>query len=124
VIATNGLGAGDVLRSSADAPVLPGVTKALREMPTGTVIHSIELRAGRGAKMCRSAGTSATLLKNTDEKGRSLILLPSGVLQKLLRYRSAVNYQTPLQSFCGEQTLSKCSRTPKNPVKRVNIYRC
>jgi large subunit ribosomal protein L2 len=48
-------------------------------MPTGTIIHNIELREGKGAKMCRSAGTSATLLQNEDEKGRALVRLPSGV---------------------------------------------
>jgi large subunit ribosomal protein L2 len=78
VVAPEGLGAGDVLRTDADAPISPGVTKRLGDMPTGTVIHNIELRAGRGAKMCRSAGTSAILQKNKDEKGMALIQLPSG----------------------------------------------
>jgi large subunit ribosomal protein L2 len=59
------------------APVRPGATKALLDLPAGTAVHNVELRPGRGGVLCRSAGASATLVKNGDD-GLSLIALPSG----------------------------------------------
>lgn len=79
VIAPSGIGQGDIISSRSDAPVKPGMTKQFKDMPTGTVVHNVELMPGRGAVMCRAAGTSATLIKNGDD-GFSLISLPSGVL--------------------------------------------
>lgn len=78
IIAPAGVGAGDVVSSRSDAPIKPGMTKRLKDMPTGTTVHNVELMPGKGAVMCRAAGTSATLVKNGDD-GRSLIALPSGV---------------------------------------------
>lgn len=78
IIAPAGVGAGDVVSSRSDAPIKPGMTKRMTDMPTGTTMHNIELMPGKGAVMCRAAGTSATLIKNSDN-GRSLIALPSGV---------------------------------------------
>lgn len=77
IIAPAGVGAGDIVSSRSDAPIKPGMTKQMKDMPTGTTMHNIELRPGKGAVMCRAAGASATLIKN-GEDGRSLIALPSG----------------------------------------------
>jgi Ribosomal Proteins L2, C-terminal domain len=78
IIAPAGVGAGDIISSRSDAPIKPGMTKRVKYMPTGTTLHNIELMPGKGAVMCRAAGTSATLIKN-GEDGLSLIALPSGV---------------------------------------------
>ena len=80
VLAPDGLGAGDIVSTCADAAVKPGTSKPLASLPTGTIIHNIEMRPGRGGQLCRSAGTCATLIKNGDD-GRTLISLPSGVHQ-------------------------------------------
>lgn len=77
VIAPEGLGVGDVLSTKRDAPVKPGMTKPLRSLPSSTVVHNVELRPGLGAQICRSAGASATLIKNNDD-GTTLLALPSG----------------------------------------------
>ncbi len=79
VLAPLGVGIGDVVSSLPDAPIKPGMTKRLQDMPTGTVIHNVEMRPGCGGQLCRSAGTSATLVKN-GEDGYTLIALPSGAL--------------------------------------------
>ena len=51
--------------------------KMLSSIPAGTSIHNIELRPGKGGQMCRSAGTSAALIKNETD-GYSVLRLPSG----------------------------------------------
>jgi large subunit ribosomal protein L2 len=86
VIAPAGVGAGDIMSSRPDAPVKPGMTKRLLDLPTGTTVHNIELKAGAGGIMCRAAGTSATLVKNGDD-GYSIIALPSGAPALLCRSR-------------------------------------
>lgn len=77
ILAPSGIGAGDTISSHADAPIKVGMTKLLRDLPTGSTIHNIELRPGAGGSLCRAAGTSATLVKNGDD-GWTLITLPSG----------------------------------------------
>eukprot|EP00892_Ulva_mutabilis_P005199 jgi/Ulvmu1/3050/UM015_0090.1 len=77
ILAPSGIGAGDVISSRADAPIKSGMTKVLRDLPTGSTIHNIELRPGAGGSICRAAGTSATLVKNGDD-GMTLLMLPSG----------------------------------------------
>lgn len=82
IVAPAGLGEGDVVSSRPGAPIKPGMTLRLRDMPSGTVVHNVELVVGRGAQMCRAAGTSATLVK-TGPDGVSLITLPSGEMRKV-----------------------------------------
>ena len=53
----------------------------LSKIPLGTVIHNIELRAGRGGVLCRSAGTSATLMAR--EADWAQISLPSGEIRRI-----------------------------------------
>ena len=48
----------------------------LRNIPTGTQIHNIELYPGKGGQMCRSAGTSAQLMAKSDSYAQ--IRMPSG----------------------------------------------
>ena len=55
---------------------------ALKDMPVGTVIHNIELKAGKGAQLVRSAGVSAQIL-GIEEKYVTL-RLASGEVRKVL----------------------------------------
>jgi large subunit ribosomal protein L2 len=48
----------------------------LRNIPTGTQIHNIELHPGKGGQLCRSAGTSAQLMAKSDDYAQ--IRMPSG----------------------------------------------
>ncbi len=82
IIAPNGLKVGDtVISGSKVAPDL-GNALELRHMPPGTFIHNIELEPGRGAILCRSAGTVAQLL-GKQEKYVS-VKLPSGEVRLIL----------------------------------------
>lgn len=62
-------------KQSVDVKV--GNAMTLRHIPVGTFIHNVELHAGRGGQMCRSAGTSAQVLERSEEKGLALLRLQS-----------------------------------------------
>src|SRR6185295_17589718 len=62
IVAPHGLKAGDMVMSGDESPPTVGNCLPLSKIPRGTAIHNIELQAGRGGCLCRSAGTSATLM--------------------------------------------------------------
>lgn len=53
---------GDTVMSGPKADIKPGNSLALRDIPTGTIVHNVELQIGRGGQLCRSAGTGAQLM--------------------------------------------------------------
>ena len=77
IIAPIGLRVGDTVMNGAKSEIRPGNAMEMRDIPTGTMIHCIELQVGRGAQMVRSAGTSAQLLSK-DHPRYVLLRLPSG----------------------------------------------
>jgi large subunit ribosomal protein L2 len=76
-----GLNVGQKVVSGPEADILVGNALPLRNIPPGTTIHNIELRAGKGAQMVRSAGGSAQLVAK--EGDYALIKLPSGETRKV-----------------------------------------
>lgn len=62
IIAPLGLQVGDAVKSGRDAEIRVGNALPLDRIPLGTLVHNIELSAGRGGQMVRSAGTSAQVL--------------------------------------------------------------
>src|SRR5947209_19559490 len=48
--------------SGAEAPIKPGNTLALRNIPVGTTVHCVEMQPGKGAQLARSAGAGVQLL--------------------------------------------------------------
>lgn len=62
-----GLRLGDTVLSSASADIKPGNTLPIMNIPVGTIIHNIELTAGRGGQMARSAGCFAQLMAKVGE---------------------------------------------------------
>jgi large subunit ribosomal protein L2 len=81
IVAPAGLKAGDSVMSGPDASVAVGNCMPLSKMPLATTIHNVELQAGRGGVLCRSAGTSATLMAR--EAGWAQISLPSGEIRRI-----------------------------------------
>lgn len=75
IIAPEELSQGDKVISSDKADLKPGNVKKIKDIPVGTPIHNIELRAGKGGQMVRSAGSSA--LVQSKEKGYATIIMPS-----------------------------------------------
>ena len=76
LLAPVGLKAGDQVLSSANADIKPGNCLPLANIPTGTIIHNIELYPGKGGQLVRSAGTSAQLMAKEGDEAQ--IRMPSG----------------------------------------------
>lgn len=72
---------GDTVQSGAGADVKPGNAMPLGGMPVGTQVHAVELKAGQGARIVRSAGTSAQIMAR--EGGFVHLRLPSGEVRKV-----------------------------------------
>ena len=81
IIAPLGLKVGDMLESGPKAEIRTGNALPLRNIPTGTVVHAVELRPGGGAKMGRSAGTAIQLMSK--ENAVALLRLPSGEMRQV-----------------------------------------
>ena len=79
ILAPVGIKVGDTLMSGPQADIKPGNALALKNMPVGTVVHNIELKAGKGAQLVRSAGVSAQLMAK--EGNKALLRLPSGEMR-------------------------------------------
>jgi large subunit ribosomal protein L2 len=62
IVAPKGVAAGAQLMSGSEAPIKPGNTLPLRNIPVGTTIHCVEMQPGKGAQLARAAGTSVQLL--------------------------------------------------------------
>ncbi|ADB17272.1 ribosomal protein L2 [Pirellula staleyi DSM 6068] len=81
IIAPDGLLAGQTVESGPDAPPTVGNCLPMSRIPAGVTIHNIELAPGRGARLCRSAGSSAVLMAR--ESGWAQIQLPSGEIRRV-----------------------------------------
>ena len=81
IIAPHGLKVGDVVYSGANADIKPGNALPLKNIPVGTFVHNVELYAGKGAQLARSAGIMAQLMAK--ENGMALLRLPSGELRNV-----------------------------------------
>ncbi|MCH2142212.1 MAG: 50S ribosomal protein L2 [Phycisphaerales bacterium] len=82
ILAPVGLNAGDTVCSSGEAiDPNPGCCMPLEFIPTGLTVHAVEFEPGKGAKMCRSAGTGARL---TNKEGQwATLVLPSGEMRQV-----------------------------------------
>ena len=76
ILAPQRLKAGDVVVAGERTDVKPGNAMPLRSMPLGTIVHNVELKAGRGGQMARAAGTYAQLVGR--DAGYALLKLSSG----------------------------------------------
>lgn len=76
ILAPIGLKVGDTVSAGEDIDIKVGNALPLRAIPTGTTIHNIELRKGKGGQLVRGAGTAAQLSAKEDKYAH--IKLPSG----------------------------------------------
>ena len=81
ILAPLGISVGDTIKSGGDAEVKPGNTLPLKLIPSGTLIHNIELIRGRGGQLVRSAGVAAQLM--VKEGDYALIRLPSSEMRRI-----------------------------------------
>ena len=81
IIAPRGLQAGAQVVSGAEAPIKPGNSLPLRNIPVGSTVHCIEMQPGKGAQLARAAGTSVQLLAR--EGSYAQLRLRSGEIRKV-----------------------------------------
>jgi large subunit ribosomal protein L2 len=81
IIAPKGVEVGSEVISGAQAPIKPGNTLPLRNIPVGSTIHCIELKQGRGAQVGRSAGAAIQLIAR--EGLYAQVRLRSGEVRKV-----------------------------------------
>lgn len=81
ILAPIGLNVDDTVISGPDAEVKSGNALPLNVIPSGTLIHNIEMEKGRGGQMVRSAGTAAQLMVREGEF--ALIRMPSGEMRRI-----------------------------------------
>ena len=79
ILAPVGLKVGDIVVSGEGSDIKVGNAMQLKHMPVGTVVHNIELQAGKGGQLVRSAGTSAQLMAK--EGNYATLRLPSGEMR-------------------------------------------
>jgi large subunit ribosomal protein L2 len=81
ILAPVELKVGDSIKSGDDAEVRPGNHMPLKNIPSGTPIHNIEMQKGMGGQLVRSAGGTARLM--VKEGNYALIRLPSSELRRI-----------------------------------------
>jgi large subunit ribosomal protein L2 len=82
ILAPNELKVDDSVKAGPDAEVKPGNALPLKQIPTGTLIHNIEMEPGKGGQLVRSAGVAAQLMAK--EGKYALVRLPSGEMRRVL----------------------------------------
>ena len=82
IIAPNGLKVDMIIENGENADIKVGNALPLQNIPVGTMVHCIELKPGKGAELCRAAGTSAQILGR--EGKYVLVRLQSGETRKIL----------------------------------------
>jgi large subunit ribosomal protein L2 len=81
ILSPTGLEVGRTVTSGPEADILVGNALPLKNIPSGTVVHNIELKPGKGGQMARSAGAQAQLVSK--EGDIALLKLPSGEVRKV-----------------------------------------
>jgi large subunit ribosomal protein L2 len=81
ILAAKGMKKGQKLTVGEEASIEAGNRLQLRDIPTGTIIHAIELLPGKKAQLARSAGTGAQLVAKEEDYGQ--VRLPSGEVRKI-----------------------------------------
>lgn len=81
ILAPKGVQIGANLQSGVSAPIKPGNTLPLRNIPLGTSVHAIEIKPGKGAQFARSAGAYAQIVAR--EGGFATLRLRSGEMRRI-----------------------------------------
>ena len=81
ILAPAGLRVGATVESGPEADIKVGNALPLESIPTGTLVHAVELKPGQGAKMARSAGSGIQLVAK--DAGYAVLRLPSGEMRRV-----------------------------------------
>ena len=81
ILAPAGVRVGAFVQSGPDADIKPGNALPLENIPTGTLVHNVELQPAKGGQMARSAGSGVQLVAK--DGGYATLRLPSGEMRKV-----------------------------------------
>ena len=81
IVAAEKMEVGQQVISARSADIKPGNSLPLRQIPTGTAVHNVEVQIGGGGKLARSAGVGAELMAK--EGDWASIRLPSGEVRRV-----------------------------------------
>jgi large subunit ribosomal protein L2 len=81
ILAPAQLRVGSTVESGPTADIKVGNALPLENIPTGTLVHNVELQPGQGAKMARSAGSGIQLVAK--DQGFAVLRLPSGEMRRV-----------------------------------------
>jgi large subunit ribosomal protein L2 len=82
ILAPAGVRVGAYVQSGPDADIKPGNALPLENIPTGTLVHNVELQPGKGGQMARSAGSGVQLVAK--DGGYATLRLPSGEMRRVM----------------------------------------
>ena len=82
ILAPNGIKVGDNVSSGEESEIRTGNALPLAKIPSGTLVHNVELKVGKGGQIVRSAGGSAQVLAKDGKY--TLLRLPSGEMRNVL----------------------------------------
>lgn len=96
IILPKGVSKGDILHTNKEADIKYGNTMEILNIPLGTLIHNVELKPYKGAKLSRSAGCYALIVKKDLNKNKAIIKLKSG-----LEYSLSLNCRASIGTVDG-----------------------
>src|ERR671936_1526231 len=76
-----GLKVGDTIVAGQTVDILPGNALPLKNIPLGTMVHNVELKAGKGGQIARSAGSAVQVVAKEGEYAS--VKMPSGEIRKI-----------------------------------------
>ena len=108
ILAPARLQVGATVESGPGADIKPGNALPLENIPTGTLVHNVELKPGKGGQMARSAGSGVQLVAK--DGGYATLRLPSGEMRRvLLTCRATVGQVGNVEH--GNVTIGKAGRS-------------
>ncbi len=99
---------GDTVESGPAADIQPGNSLEMRQMPTGTIVHNVEMKPGQGGKLGRAAGTSIQLVAK--EGDMVTLRLPSSEM-RLVRANCRATVGSLSNAEHQNMTIGKAGRS-------------
>lgn len=84
ILAPHKMEVGTQIVSSESASIKVGNTLTLENIPPGSIVHNIEMKAGKGGQICRSAGAGAQIMAK--EGDYVTLKLPSGEMRMIHKH--------------------------------------
>ena len=114
ILAPQRLGLNDKVISSSKADIKPGNTMPFSGMPIGTIVHNVELKAGKGGQLARAAGSYAQFVGRDGDYAQ--IRLSSGEM-RLVRQECKATVGAVSNPDNSNQNLGKAGRNRNKGIR-------